>query len=146
MQPSSRLPRRPRRKARSAPPKPRRRRARMPKVLLAEDDSTMVGLLTTLLRMDGFQVRALDSDEDIVAAVQRDRPEVVLLDVHLSSQNGLDVLQQIRQTDAGHRVRVIMISGMNVRDESLRRGADDFLLKPFMPDDLMSLLRKNARA
>jgi DNA-binding response OmpR family regulator len=71
---------------------------------------------------------------------------VLLLDVHLANQNGLDVLQEIRQSDADHRVRVIMISGMNLRDESLRRGADDFLLKPFMPDDLMRLLRKNARA
>src|SRR5512146_3870 len=100
----------------------------MPKVLLAEDDETMVGLLTTLLRMDGFQVRALDADEDIVAAVQQDFPEILLLDVYLSGQNGLDILQAIRATEAGSRVRVIMTSGLNLREESMRRGADGFLL------------------
>lgn len=115
----------------------------MAKVLLAEDDETMVGLLTTLLRMDGFQVEALDADEDIVAAVGRVSPEVLLLDVYLAGQNGLDVLDAIRATDGGHRVRVIMTSGLNLRDESMRRGADGFLLKPFMPDELMGMLRKN---
>ncbi len=118
----------------------------MAKVLLAEDDDTMVGLLTTLLRMDGYDVRALDADEDVAAVVQRDRPDVLLLDLHLAGQNGLDVLDSIRQKDGRHRVRVIMISGLNVRDESLRHGADGFLLKPFMPDDLMRVLKDNVRA
>ncbi len=118
----------------------------MARILLAEDDETMVGLLTTLLRMDGYDVRALDADEDVAAVVQRDCPDVLVLDVHLAGQNGLDVLDSIRQTNGGHRVRVIMISGLNVKDESLRHGADAFLLKPFMPDDLMRVLRTNARA
>ncbi len=118
----------------------------MPKVLLAEDDQTMVGLLTTLLQMDGFEVTSVDADDDVPAAVKRDQPEVLVLDVHLSKQNGLDVLEAIRSVDQEHNVRVIMISGLNVKDESLRRGADDFLLKPFMPDDLMKLLRKNIKA
>ena len=116
----------------------------MPKVLLAEDDQTMVGLLTTLLRMDGFEVKAIDADADVLAEVKREFPEIVVLDVHLSRQNGLDVLEKIRRADREHRVRVIMISGLNVKEESLRRGADGFLLKPFMPDDLMSMLRNNA--
>lgn len=117
----------------------------MAKILLAEDDDTMVGLLTTLLRMDGYDVRALDADEDVAAVVKRDCPDALLLDLHLAGQNGLDVLDSIRQSDRKHRIRVIMISGLNVRDESLRHGADDFLLKPFMPDDLMKVLRKNVR-
>ncbi len=116
----------------------------MPRVLLAEDDQTMVGLLTTLLRMDGFQVKALDADEDIAAAVQQECPDVLLLDVYLSKQNGLEVLETIRAADPAHRTRVIMTSGLNVGEESMRRGADGFLLKPFMPDDLMRMLHKNA--
>ncbi len=113
----------------------------MAKVLLAEDDQTMVGLLTTLLRMDGFEVNAVDPDDDVLAAVHEYCPEFVVLDVLLSQQNGLDILEAIRNAD-GDRVRIIMISGLNARDECLRRGADDFLLKPFMPDDLFRLLHK----
>lgn len=118
----------------------------MAKVLLAEDDQTMVGLLTTLLRMDGYEVEAVDPDADVFAAVQDQHPDVLLLDVHLARQNGLEVLEKLRKTDRDHRVRVIMISGLNVREETLRRGADGFLLKPFMPDDLMKLMRKHSKA
>ena len=106
----------------------------------------MVGLLSTLLQMDGFEVMQVDVDEDVASAVKRDPPDVLVLDVHLSHQNGLDVLETIRHADPQHIVRVIMISGLNVKEESLRRGADEFLLKPFMPDDLMKLLRKNIKA
>jgi DNA-binding response OmpR family regulator len=118
----------------------------MAKILLAEDDETMVGLLTTLLRMDGYDVQAIDADEDVAAVVKRDCPDVLVLDVHLAGQNGLDVLESIRRADRAHRVRVIMISGLNVRDESMRHGADGFLLKPFTPDDLTKVLRQNVRA
>ncbi len=113
----------------------------MAKVMLAEDDLTMVHLLTTLLTIDGFEVIALDADDDVPAAIKRDAPDVLLLDVHLSNQDGLKIIDSIRQSDGIHNTRVIMISGMNVRDECMRHGADGFLLKPFMPDDLIKLLK-----
>ena len=117
----------------------------MTKVMLAEDDQTMVNLLTTLLKMDGFEVTALDADADIPAVVASDRPDILLLDVHLSKQNGLEILDAIRDSDKDHGVRVVMISGLNFKEDCLRRGADDFLLKPFMPDDLVEMLRKNVK-
>ncbi len=118
----------------------------MAKVALAEDDQTMVSLLTTRLKMDGFEVRTIDADEDVPTVVEREMPDVLLLDVHLSRQNGLDVLDAIRSSEASHTARIVMISGLNMKEECLRHGADDFLLKPFMPDDLLSLLRKNVRS
>jgi DNA-binding response OmpR family regulator len=118
----------------------------MPKIVLAEDDQTMVTLLTTLLRMDGFEVSSLDADEDVAAAVLRDRPDVLVLDFHLSSQSGLDVMDAISRSEAFGHTRVLMISGMDVRDQCIQHGADDFLLKPFMPDELIDLLRKDRQA
>jgi DNA-binding response OmpR family regulator len=117
----------------------------MEKIMVAEDDQTMVNLLTTLLKMDGFEVVALDVDENIPAAVERDRPDILVLDVHLSNQNGLEILDALRSTEIGSKLQVVMISGLNVKEECLRRGADDFLLKPFMPDDLIKILRKNLK-
>lgn len=113
----------------------------MAKIMLAEDDVTMVNLLTTLLKMDGFEVIPLDADEDVPSAVKRENPDVLLLDVHLSNQNGLGIMDSIRRLDSTRNTRVIMISGMNMRDECIRHGANDFLLKPFMPDDLIKLLK-----
>lgn len=113
-----------------------------PKVLLAEDDHTMVSLLKTLLKMEGYEVVSLDADADVVDAVRTVKPDVLLLDVHLFSQSGLDILDKVRGSDDINTLRVLMSSGSNVREECLNRGADGFLEKPYMPDDLFSQLRE----
>ena len=114
----------------------------MTKIMVAEDDQTMVNLLTTLLKMDGFEVIALDADDHVPTAVDRDKPDVLLLDVHLSNQNGLEILDDVRKSIKGSKMQIVMISGLNLREECLRHGADDFLLKPFLPDDLIKILKK----
>jgi DNA-binding response OmpR family regulator len=113
----------------------------MPKVLLAEDDHTMVSLLKTLLKLEGFEVVALDVNADVPAAVERENPEALLMDVHLGKQSGMDIVQVIRKNPALANVRIVMTSGLNVKEECLKHGADHFLMKPFMPDDLLSLLK-----
>ncbi len=113
----------------------------MAKILLAEDDITMVSLLETLLRMEGFEVVALDIHADVPAAVQREKPDALFMDVHLGDQSGMEILESIRQNGDLADVRVVMTSGLNMREECIDRGANAFLLKPFMPDDLISLLR-----
>jgi len=114
----------------------------MPKILLAEDDHTMVSLLKTLLKMEGFEVVALDVDSDVPAAVQRENPRALLMDVQLGQQSGIDIVQSIRKNPALSHVRIVMTSGLDVREECLRLGANHFLLKPFMPDDLINLLKQ----
>src|SRR5215212_1728191 len=122
--------------------KPRQGKQRpMPKILLAEDDITMVSLLKTLLKMEGFEVLALDVTSDVPAAVQREKPKALFMDVHLGGQSGMEILAAIRKNEDLSDVRVVMTSGLNVKDECLRLGAYAFLMKPFMPDDLLNLLK-----
>lgn len=113
----------------------------MAKILLAEDDPTMISLLKTLLKMEGFDVVTLDVYSDVPAAVQREMPDTVLMDVHLGGQNGLQILESIRKNPDFAKIRIVMTSGLNVKDECIRRGASAFLLKPFMPDDLINVLK-----
>ncbi len=113
----------------------------MAKVLLAEDDQTMVSLLKTLLGMEGYEVVALDVNSDVPAAVEQEKPDVLFMDVHMGKQNGLKIMQKIRNNPETAAVRVVMTSGLNVKDECMKSGADHFLLKPFMPDDLLKLLK-----
>ena len=115
----------------------------MPRIMLAEDDLTMVTLLKTLLGMEGYQVIALSVDDDVIEAARKDRPDVLLLDVHLPHTNGLDILDQVRGDDEINDLKVVMTSGLNLESECKNRGADDFLLKPYMPDDLLQILRRN---
>src|SRR5690349_22804864 len=113
----------------------------MAKILLAEDDSTMISLLKTLLKMEGFDVLALDVNSDVPAAVQREKPQTLFMDVHLGEQSGMEILEAIRKNKELSDVRIVMTSGLNVKDECLSRGANAFLMKPFMPDDLLNLLK-----
>ncbi|MDX9992566.1 MAG: response regulator [Anaerolineales bacterium] len=109
----------------------------MPKIMLAEDDPTMLKLLKTLMHLEGFESVSLDPDENVLAAVAREAPDVLLLDVHLSQGNGLDFLRQMRADARFDNLIVLMASGMSLREECLAAGANQFLLKPFMPDVLI---------
>jgi CheY-like chemotaxis protein len=101
----------------------------------------MVTLLKTLLKMEGFEVVALDVEADIAAAVGLEKPDAIFMDVHLGEQSGMQVLEAIRKNPETAGVRVVMTSGLNMEKECLNLGANAFLQKPFMPDELIDVLK-----
>jgi DNA-binding response OmpR family regulator len=113
------------------------------KVMLIEDDRTMRAILKTLLELERFTVSAWSGhpEDDIISLIRNELPDVLLLDVHLRSTSGLDILRQIRSDKELGRMRVLMTSGMDLKDQCLESGADAFLLKPYMPDELISMIR-----
>lgn len=114
----------------------------MRRVLIADDDETMVSLLTTLLTMEGYTVASLmDKNGDPLENIRAAQPDILLLDIYLGRHSGLDLVRRIRQDPDLRSLRIIMVSGMNRREECLQAGADDFLLKPYMPDELFAKLR-----
>lgn len=114
----------------------------MAKVLLAEDDASMLYLLQTLLKMEGHVVSVLDLHGDLVGSVRAEDPDVVLMDVHLAGRSGMEMLQDLRaQQDLKHTV-IIMSSGMDLEAESRAAGATAFLPKPYMPEELLALIRR----
>lgn len=117
----------------------------MPKIMLAEDDPTMLSLLKTLLRMEGFETVTLSEHENVLDAIYRDRPDLVLLDVHLVQGNGVDLLREIRSDVSLQGLYIIMQSGMNLEAECTAAGADAFLLKPYMPDFLISSIKNGLK-
>jgi CheY-like chemotaxis protein len=115
----------------------------MTKILLVDDDPITKTLLKTLLEMEGFIVKPWDLGTDVMENLQMEKPDLVVMDVNLNGLNGIDVLRNIRAERKFQDVRVIMSSGMNYEDECTKEGANGFLLKPYMPDDLIKLIRKN---
>jgi len=113
----------------------------MPKILLLEDDYDMSMLLQTLLEIEGYQVWSYDPNRPVVEQMEEKIPDLVLLDVHLGGLDGIQILRQIRQTAALGEVRVVMTSGINVSEECLRDGANAFIVKPYMPEHLLEILR-----
>jgi CheY-like chemotaxis protein len=116
----------------------------MLKVLLADDDFTMVALLKTLLGMEGYQVATLlDKTGNILDNIRHEKPDVLLMDIFLGDNNGLNVIRQIRESADMKDLKIIMVSGIDKAEECLEAGANAFLLKPYMPDDLFELLQQD---
>jgi DNA-binding response OmpR family regulator len=118
----------------------------MKKIMLIDDDPTMLMLLDTLLGLEGFQVVKWSGGDQIYQEFIAAQPDAVLLDVNLRGANGFDILHAIRSGRALTNTTVIMSSGMDYRYECLNAGANDFLPKPYMPDDLIRLLKKHQPA
>jgi len=115
----------------------------MLKVLIAEDDHTMVTLLQTLFKMEGFDVVVADEDADILALILRENPDVLFMDVHLGKHSGLKIVKSIRKNLKLANLRIVMTSGLSMKEDCIQQGANDFILKPFMPDELMKILRNH---
>ncbi len=118
------------------------------KVFLAEDDATTVSLLKILLEMEGHQVVTFAPKEPVLDAIRAARPDALVLDLTLpDGQDGLQILRALRQEtdDALRQMKIVVCSGADRRAEVMQAGADAFLLKPYMPDDLLRELAEDAR-
>jgi CheY-like chemotaxis protein len=113
----------------------------MLKVMLIEDNQTMVSLLTTLLKMEGYSVKTPNNHHigGFLKAILTEQPQIAFVDVNLRNGSGLDLVRLIRQEPEVKDTRIIMSSGLNLKKECLQAGADGFIQKPFMPDDLIKL-------
>jgi CheY-like chemotaxis protein len=117
----------------------------MYKILLIEDDMTMISLLRTLLQFEGYSVINLKNDATLnsaLEAIRLEKPDLILCDVHLREINGFDLLRAVQEDAAIANTRVIMSSGMDFSQRCQAAGAHEFILKPYLPDDLMKKVRK----
>ena len=119
-------------------------------VLVVEDDERTAGFLADNLRADGFRVAVVAEAGEAVRAIEVRRPELVLLDLALAGKaSGLTVLDRIRSADGlGTRIDpslpVIVLTGRGAeidRVRGLKRGADDFVVKPFSYPELFERIR-----
>jgi DNA-binding response OmpR family regulator len=110
--------------------------------MIVDDDRTTVRLLQTLLELDGFDVSVAPRGEDVLPLARTVRPDVFLMDYHLSDMNGVEVIRHLRADPTFARTPIVMVSGMDVEKEAIKAGATTFLVKPFEPDDLPGLFNR----
>ena len=113
-----------------------------PTILVVDDDPTMSTLLRTLLELDGFSVTLVGRGAEVLATARATRPDAILMDVHIADIDGLDVLRRLRQDEELKGIPVVMTSGMDKEDLCLQAGANAFILKPYPPEQLSTLLKK----
>lgn len=115
------------------------------RVLVVDDEKALVGVVTSYLEREGFEVLQAHDGPTAVSLAESSRPDLILLDVMLPGFDGVEVCRRLRQfTDA----YVIMLTA---RDEEVDKivglsvGADDYLVKPFSPRELIARIRAMLR-
>lgn len=114
------------------------------KILLIEDEEDIASLIQLQAELAGYKVVIEHDGLNGWRAVEREKPDLVLLDIMLPGQNGLDVCRKIKAHPEYKNIPVIMISARG--DEldivlGLELGADDYVAKPFSPKVLLSRIR-----
>ena len=112
----------------------------MTTVLIVDDDREMGRLLRTLFELEGHQVVVVPAYEDVINSLREVKPDVVVMDVRLHGEETIDLVPQIRQDAQLAAMPLVMTSGMDRRRECIDAGADHFVLKPFLPDDLVRMV------
>ncbi len=115
-----------------------------PLVLIVEDEAPLVTLLRYNLEREGFAVEEAGDGEEALLRIAERRPDAVLLDWMLPLVSGLEVCRRIRRAPATRALPVIMLTARGEEGDRIRgldSGADDYVVKPFSPSELVARLR-----
>ena len=116
------------------------------RLLVAEDDPAILTGLADLLRLEGYDVEEAADGLTALELFQKQRPDLVLLDVMMPKMNGYDVCRAIRRTDSVTPVLMLTAKGQEVdKVVGLELGADDYIVKPFSFRELLARIRANLR-
>ena len=113
-------------------------------IYCVEDDDSIRELMLYALRASGFEAEGFANGSGLFEALERDVPELILLDIMLPGMDGMEILRRLRGTSATARVPVIMASAKGTEYDKvmgLDQGADDYLAKPFGMMEMVSRIR-----
>lgn len=110
-------------------------------ILLVDDDLALCSLMDEYFSAHEFQIDCVHDGSEGLARALRDEHELVVLDVMLPSLDGFEVLRQLRRKSPVPVIMLTALSEKASRIEGLESGADDYLSKPFSPDELLARMR-----
>lgn len=122
----------------------------MYRIVVIEDDPTMRQLLSKRLAPEGFECVMTANATSGLKAVHDQKPDIILLDVHLPDRNGIEVCKTLKADPELRHIPVLIFtgesSGVDKKIEGLDAGADDYILKPFSPAELLKRLKNIVHA
>ena len=115
------------------------------RVLVVDDEAAILRIIGTSLRLMGYDVISTGSGKDALKLSETEKPDIMLLDIFMPGMDGLEVLGTLRKTS---KMPVIVFSAhSSSREDALRLGANDFVAKPFTPEQMgkriSAVLEKN---
>lgn len=118
-------------------------------ILIVDDDPNSLDIVRTFLEARGYSVATASDGKDALSKLESVRPKLVLLDVMMPGMDGWEVARVIKNHPDFGDVRIVMLtarSDFTDKQEGLRSGADDYIVKPVGLDDLGERIEKNLQA
>ena len=116
------------------------------RVLCIDDEPGVIELISLILKSQNIQVDGAGSGEEGLAAMRQDPPDAVLLDIMMPEMDGWEVYKQMRADDALKNIPVIIVTARTSSFEEIiareRAGVNDYVTKPFVPNDLRQSLAR----
>jgi DNA-binding response OmpR family regulator len=114
-------------------------------VVVVDDERPLVDLVARYLRREGYEVHAAHDGEEALAVIGRVEPDVIVLDLMLPGIDGLEVARRVREDADPYIVMLTARSDEVDRIVGLRIGADDYITKPFSPNELVARIQAMLR-
>ena len=110
------------------------------RILIVEDEAGLAEVLSLHLEAAGHETVICSDGLAAVYEVDRQAPDLVVLDLHIPQISGFRFMQLLRQRSAVPRIPVVVTTALSFQEaeDAVRLGADDFMTKPFMPDELVT--------
>ena len=118
------------------------------KIYIVEDDADIGELESYALNSSGFETEVFPSAAGLYQAIYREMPELILLDIMLPGENGLDVLRRLRSDPKTREIKIILVTAKATEMDTVRgldMGADDYITKPFGIMELVSRVKARVR-
>lgn len=116
----------------------------MSKILVADDDDFVRGLICSVLKKNGYTVSEAKNGEEAVTMARKDSPDILITDMLMPDKEGIETILEVKEI--GSNIKIIAISGggktknMSFLNIAQNAGADAILSKPFKPDELLQAI------
>jgi CheY-like chemotaxis protein len=113
------------------------------KILIAEDDHSILEVMGIILTDAGYSTLTVDDGNGLIKRIEAYQPDLLLLDIWMGGKDGGEIAKQLKSHDVLKSIPIIIISANNDTEKIAKKaGADDFLQKPFNVDDLLDIVKR----
>ena len=114
------------------------------KILVVDDDRHVPRLSKTALERAGYEVLLAADGMEALATIERERPDLILLDIAMPNMDGFDTLRRLKSAPATVAIRIVIVTARSAEEDLMRAwqaGADGYLIKPFAPLQMISMVK-----